>query len=118
MSDPIFNSLLTHRATIWRNTPTLDGVGGEAAHWGTVTGTVVCLVQPTPLAQSAIAKLQLKCKPETDVLDEDRVSDVRLASGTPHPLYGNKLYSVTSAVDVSGQAHHTLVNLVELSGGN
>src|SRR5690349_17717337 len=104
-----------------RSSITDDGVGGPGqGTWATVSdmGTVAGLVRPTPLAQSTIAKLQIDCNMDVDVLDEDRVLNVRLANGTAHPLYGNKVYHVLSAVDAAGQGHHIVVNLTELSGGN
>lgn len=121
MTDPTFDRLLIHRFTILRATTSPDGVGGPGIEtWDTVSGmgTVTGLVRPTPLAQSTIAKLVIDCHMDVDVVDEDRVLNVRLANGTAHPLYGNKVYHVLSAVDAAGQGHHIVLNLTELSGGN
>lgn len=114
--DPVFSSLLIHAATVLRATRTPDGVGGRTPTWSTQVGTLTCRVYPTPLDQSTIAKLRLDCEAAGDIRDEDRVTGIRLSDGTAHPLYGNKTYTVKSAVDPGGASHHRVANLGELGG--
>lgn len=103
MTDPVFDSLLLHTASVLRGTVTLDGYGGQTTTWSTVISTCVGLWQPTGLQQSLIAVAQWKTRTTYDIQDEDRM------------IYSGKTYLVKSVVNAAGMGHHLVCNIVELS---